>query len=121
MRILEKNIYSGMQPIVTVCDSPQISTWGLYEEMVIEAPVYLGMSQIETSRIGAFTYINLRSVHHVTTNCVVECESIGRFCMIGHGVHIGLPTHPTSFLSSHLVFRYDDKSKYAHAFIKDAQ
>ena len=103
--------------LVTTCENPQISTWGIYDKTTIEAPVYVGRSQIETSHIGAFTFINLRSVHHETTNCAIDCQSIGRFCMISHSVNIGFAGHPTDFLSNHLVFRYDGKTDYARDFM----
>lgn len=100
--------------LVSVDDNPQISTWGKYEKTVIEAPVYIGRSQVETGFIGAFSVINLHAVHHETTNCSIECESIGRFCMIAHSVHVGFPSHPVDFISSNFVFRYDDRSWFMH-------
>lgn len=113
---LESITHKG-KTLVTTYELPQISTWGIYDRTVIESPVYIGRSQIETSHIGAFTFVNLRSVHHETTNCAIDCQSIGRFCMISHGVTIGLAGHPTDFLSNHLVFRYDSKTSYAHDFM----
>lgn len=114
-----RNIYSkGGQSLITTSDNPQLSTWGMFDETILEAPLYIGNSQIETGRIGAFTFINLRSVHHETTNCAIECSSIGRFCMFAHSVNIGFASHPTGFISNHLVFRYDKKSAYAHDFMK---
>lgn len=103
--------------LLTVDSEPQIGTWGIYDKSVIEAPVYIGRSQIETAFIGAFTLINMRSVKAVTTNCCVECQKIGRFCMIAHSVNIGLAGHPTDFISPHLLFRYDAKTAYAHDFM----
>lgn len=120
MVILERNIdvLPGKTGI-TVCDEPQIGTWGIYPKTRIEAPVYIGRSQIETEAIGAFTFINMRAVKNVTSNCTIECQSIGRFGMIAHSVNIGLAGHPTSFLSSHLMFRYDNKTEYAYSYIKE--
>ena len=83
---------------------------------MIEAPVYLGKSQIETEYIGGFTYINLHAVRHETTNCSIECQSIGRFCMIAHSVHVGFPSHPAGFISANLLFRYDNRSGFMHDF-----
>ena len=102
--------------LLTASEGPELSTWGIYEQTVLEAPLYIGKSQIETGYIGAFTYINMRSVHHETTNCAIECHSIGRFCMIAHSVNIGFAGHPTQLLSNHLLFRYDAKCAYAHDF-----
>ena len=90
---------------------------GGYKETTIEGPVFIGMSQIETGKIGAFTMINRRTVKSQTNNCVIECQSIGRFVMIAHAVNIGFAGHPTKFLSNHLVFRYDNKTSWAHDFI----
>ena len=115
---LTNNIVNKSRTLVTVSERPQLQTWGMHEETVIEAPVYLGQSQIETGKIGAFTFINLRSVHHSTTNCVIECKSIGRFCMFAHSINIGFGGHPIDFLSSHVIFKYDKKSKYAHDFMQ---
>lgn len=103
--------------LISTCEHPQISTWGMFEKTELEAPLYIGRSQIETEHIGAFTFINLRSVHHETTNCAIECKSIGRFCMFAHSVNIGFAGHPTDLLSNHLVFRYDSKSQYARDFM----
>ena len=113
---LESIVHQGLK-LLTVCERPQVSTWGIYDKTVIEAPVYIGRSQIETAHIGAFTFINLRSVHHETTNCAIDCQRIGRFCMISHSVNIGFAGHPTDFLSNHLVFRYDGKTDYARDFM----
>lgn len=103
--------------LLTVDELSEISTWGMFDETVIEAPVFIGRSQIETQKIGAFTYINHRPVKHVTTNSVIEASSIGRFCMIAHAVNVGFATHPTSFISGHFAFRYDEKADYAHDFM----
>lgn len=105
--------------ILTVCENPQIGTWGMHKQTIIEAPVHLGRSQIETGFIGAFTYINSRSVHAVTTNCCIEAQSIGRFCMFGHAVNVGFGGHPIDFLSSHVAFRHDyNKFYYTHGWMK---
>lgn len=113
-----ENIRSGDgKNLITTSERPQISTWGMFKETILEAPLYIGKSQIETGYIGAFTFINLRSVHHETTNCAIECQSIGRFCMFAHAVNIGFAGHPTNFISNHLVFRYDLKSRYAHDYM----
>lgn len=106
------------EKLLTVCEKPQICVWGMYQKTILEAPLYIGRSQIEAEYIGAFTFINMRSIHHETTNCTIEVKSIGRFCMISHGVHIGCAGHPTDFLSNHLIFRYDDKTSYAKDFMK---
>ncbi|MBP0965272.1 MAG: CatB-related O-acetyltransferase [Oscillospiraceae bacterium] len=89
----------------------------MFKSTVIEAPCYIGGSQIETGFIGAFTQINMRSVRNVKNCCVIEAREIGRFCMIAYNVNIGLVGHPTEFLSPHLMFRYDLKSQYAQDFI----
>lgn len=102
---------------VTIDDRVQIGTWGMHPKIKMEAPVYIGRSQIETSSIGAFTMINMRSIKSETTNCCIECKSIGRFGMIAHSVNIGLANHPSDFLSAHLIFRYDQKARYAHDFM----
>ena len=113
-----EDIFSrGGRSLVMTCEHPQISTWGMFDETILESPIYLGNSQIETGQIGAFTFINLRSVHHETTNCAIECQSIGRFCMFAHAVNIGFAGHPTDFISNHLVFRYDAKTQYAHDYM----
>ena len=53
----------------------------------------------------------------MTTNCVIEADSIGRFSMIAHSVSVGFPTHPTDFISGHFMFRYDNKADFAHDFM----
>lgn len=111
---LKENIVFSQsgKPILTVTENPQIGTWGMNKQTIVEAPVHLGRSQIETGFIGAFTYINSRSVHAVTTNCCIETQSIGRFCMFGHAVNIGFGGHPTDFLTPHVAFRCEFKKFY---------
>lgn len=103
---------------LTIYEPAQIGTWGMHKKIKIEAPIALGRSQIETGFIGAFSYINLRSVKAVTTNCCVEAERIGRFCQIAHGVNIGLGSHPAGFLTAHLAFRYSPKEQWIQSFMK---
>ena len=112
---LKEDIYDPKEgkAIATVQDIPQIGTWGIHEETIIEAPVYIGRAQIETGFIGAFSIIDMRNVRSVTSNCCIDAERIGRFCMIAHGVNIGFANHPASFLSANSVFKYE------HAFAKD--
>lgn len=85
---------------------------GLFNRFEIEAPVYIGMSQMEIDHIGAFAMINRRAVKSPVNSCAIECQSIGRFCMIDHSVNIGFAGHPIDFISDHLIFRYDKKISY---------
>lgn len=98
---------------VHVSDVPQISTWGMHDMMIAEAPIYLGRSQIDAGYIGCFTQINMRKVQSLSTNCSIECESIGRFCSIAHNVCIGMEGHSTSFLSSSTLFKFNANSDFA--------
>ena len=102
---------------LSVMDNPQIGTWGIHKTTIIETPVAIGSAQIESGFIGAFTFINLRSVKHIKNSSSIECEKIGRFCMIAHNVTVGLVGHPTEFLSPHTIFRYDKVTEYAADFI----
>lgn len=104
---LKENIidHSGGKTIVTVQDIPQLGTWGMHKKTEIEAPVYIGRAQIETGFIGAFTIINMRNVRGVTSNCCIDAQRIGRFCMIAHNVNIGFANHPASFLSANSIFK----------------
>lgn len=103
--------------LITCDKDVQIGTWGCFQTVEMEAPIYLGNCQIDTGKIGAFTTINQRAVRHETNNCVIECQKIGRFCMIAHAVHIGLINHPTDMLSGNILFRYgDEKAAWADAF-----
>ena len=119
IKLKENILLSNDKVAITIDESPQLGTWGMFKKIEVEAPVYLGRSQIDTSFIGAFSFINMRSVKNVTTNSVAECQSIGRFVMIAHGVNIGFANHPTNFLSPHLMFRYDNKTKWAQDFLKE--
>lgn len=51
------NIQWGGRNLITTSENPQISTWGMFDETTLEAPLYIGKSQIETEHIGAFTFI----------------------------------------------------------------
>lgn len=65
---------------------------------VIEAPAQIGKGNFEIETIGAFTYMGegQTKVRHVS--------SIGRFCSIAPDLTIGLPEHPTNFISVHVIF-----------------
>lgn len=102
--------------LLSTSEDPQLSTWGMFKNTIIEAPVIIGRSQLDISFIGAFTNINLRDVKSPTTNCVIECQSIGRYSMIAYSTNIGLVGHPVDFLSANIVFRYDAKTSYARDF-----
>lgn len=117
LELKENILLQDSRAAITVCESPQIGTWGMHKKVKIEAPVYLGRCQVETGFIGAFSFINMRSIKHITTNCVVEAQSIGRFCMFAHGINIGFPEHPTEFLTAHTAFRYSAKEQWAQNFM----
>ena len=116
--LTENIILENGQTAIAVSECPQLGTWGMHKVTTIEAPVFIGRSQLEVGSIGGFTYINMRTVKAITTNCVIECESIGRFVQIAHGVNIGFAGHPTEFLSANLLFRYDSKLDWTHCYLK---
>lgn len=119
MIIISNDIKDNKRTLVTVQDNPQIGTWGIHNVIELEAPCGIGGSQIDTARVGAFTTINMRGVRAETNNCVLECQGIGRFCMISHAVNMGFVNHPTDFISSHLLFRYDQKTAYQYDYIDE--
>lgn len=100
---------------IFVHEQPQLGTWGINPVTTIEAPVELGRGQYDVGFIGAFTLINGRTVKDSTTSCVVEAQSIGRFCMVAPKTTIGLSGHSVSFISPHIYFRYD-KRKFCSAY-----
>lgn len=105
---------------IIISEAPQIGTWGMHKETVIEAPVYLGRSQIETGFIGAFTQMNQGLVKAASTNCRMECESIGRFCSIAHNVNVGFGAHSLTFLSPSTLFKFNKNAEeYFYAFLDD--
>lgn len=113
MRELVNNLYLPDGRVgVMVSDKPQVGIWGLHKRMLIEAPVFIGKAQLDCGFIGAFTQINMRKVKAESNNTVVECESIGRYCSIAHGVSIGMTAHSTSFLSSSTVFKFNNNSEF---------
>ena len=57
LEIKENILSSDGKVVVTVDESPQLGTWGMFKTIEVEAPIYLGRSQIETGFIGAFTFI----------------------------------------------------------------
>ncbi len=95
---------------IVVEDSPQLGTWGIYERCIIETPVFIGMSQIDCGFIGAYTQVNMRKVKALSNNTVLECQRIGRYCSIAHGVNVGMASHSTSFLSSSTLFKFNSNS-----------
>lgn len=104
---------------LTVSEFPQIGTWGLYEKATVEAPAYIGRSQIDTGFIGAFTQINMREVKAPTTNSCIECQSIGRYCSIAHGVNLGMGGHSTTFLSSSTLFKFNKNAESFTSFLSN--
>ncbi len=53
-------------------------------------------SRIHGSKIGRYSY--------VARNTLVQNAEIGSFCSISEGCNIGMPSHPTDFVSSSPVF-----------------
>lgn len=96
---------------IVVSENPQIGTWGMHKEVIIEAPIRIGRSQIEAGRLGAFTIINSGDVYSASSNCRLECECIGRFCAIAHGVNAGFGGHSLSFLSPSTVFKFNKNER----------
>ncbi len=120
MIVLSKSIkLKDGKTAVTVSESPQLGTWGLHKRTVIEAPVYLGRSQIDTGYIGAFTQINMRAVKAPTTNSCIECQSIGRYCSIAHAVNVGMGGHSTTFLSSSTLFKFNKNAEAFTPFLEN--
>ena len=118
MITLKENILlNDGRAALTVAETLQIGTWGMHKKVKIEAPVALGRSQIETGFIGAFSSVNMGAVQAVTTNCRIETQSIGRFCMFAHGINVGFAEHPTGFLTAHTAFRYSPKEQWAQDFM----
>lgn len=67
---------------IFVHEQPQLCTWGFNPVTTVEAPVELGRGQYDVGFIGAFTGIDGRAVKDDTISCIVEAQSIGRFCMV---------------------------------------
>jgi len=60
-------------------------------------------------KIGKFSYFN-------GSNMVRNCE-IGRYCLVAHGAHIGLTSHPTKKLvSTHPFFYKNDGNEIFKSF-----
>lgn len=113
------HVNGGGNDLIRVSESPQIGTWGMFDEITIEAPVYLGRCQIDLRYMGAFSFINMRAVKSYTTNCCVECESIGRFCTIAHSVNIGMAGHSASFLSPNTIFKFNQNAQFFAEYIEN--
>jgi acetyltransferase-like isoleucine patch superfamily enzyme len=119
MITLDQNIVlEDGRTAIAVSENPQIGTWGMFPEIMIEAPVYLGRSQIDCGSIGAFTQINMRMVKAAANNSVIEAQKIGRYCSIAHGVNIGMGGHSSRFLSSSTLFKFNQNAeKYFTPFL----
>ena len=96
--------------ILKVGSNVELGTWGIHKETVVETPCFLGESQMETGFIGAYTFINIRSLRADTDRCCIDAQSIGRFCSIAHNVHIGFGSHPISYLTTSSCFMYGSTS-----------
>ena len=119
MRYLSEDVLLGDGRVgIKVSDNPQIGTWGINDTLKIEAPVYIGMSQIDCAFIGAFTQINMRSVKAQANNTVLECQRIGRYCSVAHGVNVGMSGHSTTFLSSSTLFKFNNNADFFADFLE---
>lgn len=115
---LKENILlSDGRCAVTVFASPTFGTWKIHKKTKIEAPVYIGSSRIDTGSIGAFTFINRYPVNNPESACLIDCSSIGRFCMISWKVSIGMRNHASDFLTAHSLFEYAGNSAWAQPFL----
>ncbi len=113
-RVLSDEDYNGL----SVNGDVEIGIFGMHSVMQVEAPVYLGQGRYDIGRIGAFTFINMRTDWDKSVSSYVECESIGRYCSIGYNVTIGLPGHAISFISTSTLFKYNKQSeKYFLPFV----
>lgn len=123
MITLKHNIVDSLSGdvLAKISDRVQVGTWGMNKTVMMEAPVWLGRSQLDTAFIGAFTLINIRKVKDVTNNCVIECQRIGRFGTIGHSVCIGLATHSPDFLSPHTLFKFNDNADFFAHYMKNRE
>lgn len=53
-------------------------------------------NRVYNSKIGKYTYI--------TKNCLIQNAEIGSFCSISEECYIGMPSHPTEYVSTSPVF-----------------
>lgn len=104
---------------VAVGEAPQIGTWGMFKSTVIEAPCYIGESQLDVGQIGAFTLINKMAVSSAAANCCIEAQKIGRFCSIAHSVSVGLAGHSTTFLSTSTLFKFNRNAELFTPFLSE--
>lgn len=98
--ILKKGIQikaSNGRNALNVRKDTEVCAWNQTEEMKIEAPFRCGGGRISCGEIGGYTFTN----ENVSIRSI---RGIGRFCMIGHNVTIGMPEHSVNALSSHILF-----------------
>lgn len=97
--LLRKGIFVDIQGKngLNVRQDTEVCAWNQKEEMEIEAPFRCEGGRISCAKIGGYTFTNenvyIRSV-----------QKIGRFCMIGRNVTIGMPEHSVNAISSHIMF-----------------
>lgn len=73
----------------------------LSRDVVLEPPVRVINNFVSHSvRIGGFTYVE-------SGGAIYDNVSIGKYCSIARNVYIGVPSHPTTWLSTH-PFQYSD-------------
>ena len=102
---------------IYVPNSVKLGTWGMNQEIRIEAPVHLGKSQVDVGYIGAFTQINMWAAETDTVESVIDASSIGRYCSIARGATIGLAGHSTTFLSSSTLFKFNRNAEEFTPFL----
>ena len=98
-------------------DEVSLGTWQMNTVVDVEAPVYIGNSQIDCGRIGAFAQINPWPPETNITECHIDCESMGRYVSIARGANIGFGGHSVSFLSTSTLFKYSRASADFAPFI----
>ena len=83
----------------------QICAYGQKEKCIVETPVRFGGGVYNCNSIGAFTFFNGDSnIRYV--------DKIGRFCMIGPNVIMGMPEHSTRLISGHILFYNQDSEHF---------
>ncbi len=79
----------------------RMCAFGQNEIMTLETPVRLGGGDFQCDSIGAFTFFNGNS-------SIRWVDKIGRFCMVGPNVKMGLPEHMVECISAHTIFCHAD-------------
>lgn len=106
MRIL--SVMHSLGGVVRFLFRNVMSSWRYPTLKMGFATVITGNCKFDrTSRIGEFSFVNNSTVgfgSYIGSNCALFSTDIGAYCSLASYIRVGLPEHPTNYVSTHPAF-----------------